>query len=219
MTRQYLRQGVLLRVLLRPFPDWFQESYFYSLIDKRVPSSDHHDILKKVSVTIPILCSKFVSDTIFDTFFKKVYETIPILFRYSSCKKCCRLAPKTTKMRPKIIWTVIYCLCFNDKSCHWVELLSCAHPRRVVYVTDIHTTGLKVSERDWNLDFFPIRYRYFEIFPILSSILKKKYPTNTFSIRYRYDTAGHWYLVTKQSNTQKLHMFFTTVVIFQNLKL
>ena len=41
-------------------------------------TSDHHDTLKKVSVTIPILCSKFVSDTIFDTFFKKY----PIRYRY-----------------------------------------------------------------------------------------------------------------------------------------
>ena len=49
-----------------------QVTYMYSY-------SDHHDTLKKVSVTIPILCSKFVSDTIFDTFFQKKY---PIHYRY-----------------------------------------------------------------------------------------------------------------------------------------
>ena len=42
-------------------------------------STDHHDTLKKVFITILILCSKFVSDTIFDTFLKKVSDMIPIL--------------------------------------------------------------------------------------------------------------------------------------------
>ena len=69
-------------------------SILFSYILKIVGSSDHHNTLKKVSVTIPILCSKFVSDTIFDTFFKKVSDTIPILFRYSSCTKYARIPLK-----------------------------------------------------------------------------------------------------------------------------
>ena len=109
----------------------------------------------------------------------------PIRYRYffdtlaeknapvSSYKKCARI---TTKMWPKII-----CIWFLINVWSNFHALSCLIEKWRTYT--VHSTGLKVSEWDWNVDFFPMRYRYFEIFFRYSKI-SIRYFSDTIPIRY-----------------------------------